>query len=115
MTSLRTVVDEVAALVAAMGIRTVTSPNDMNPPCALVGAPYNVEAAYALGAEEALAMVVPVELITRGLTDRDLTWLYDTIPAVMVALSAATCEPTAYRMSDGRELPAYTITTEVST
>ena len=114
MTSLRTVVDEVAALLAPLGIRVVTSPNDMNPPCALVGAPYNVAAAYAMGPAESLTMTVPVELIARGLTDRDLTWLWDTVPAVMTAVSSDSCEPTAYRMSDGRELPAYTITTEVS-
>jgi len=115
VTSLRTVVDEVAALVAATGVRTITSPNDMNPPCALIGAPYDVAAAYALGDPDSLTMTVPVELITRGLTDRDLTWLWDNVPAVMAAVSSASCEPTAYRMSDGRELPAYTITTEVST
>ena len=115
MSNLRTLVDEVAALVGAVVPRTVTSPQNINPPCALVGAPYDITAQYALGTEVALSCTVPVVLMARGLGDDDLTWLYQILPSVMAAMSATTANPTPYQMSDGRELPAFTIDTEMST
>ena len=75
----------------------------------LIGSPrFNLQ--NAIGA--ALRAEIPVEVIARGLTWRDLEWLYDTAPLVADALSAVGGEPTVFRMSDGRELPGYTIMLE---
>ena len=110
MTILATL-EEVRDAVAALGIRASLSPNDMNPPCALIGAPSPVDATFALNAGS-VSLTIPVELIGRGLTVADLEWLYEQLPAVMVAVSATQANATVYRLSDGRELPAYTITLE---
>lgn len=97
------------ALVEALGLRCITSPNDMNPPCVLIGAPrFYMQNAVGAGYRQE----IPIEIIARGLTWRDLDWLYAAAPAVADAVGAVSGTPTVYRMSDGRELPAYTIIME---
>lgn len=115
--SILELVDEVAALLEAAlpGARVVTSPMEMNPPCILVGAPSPIQAVYALGSEPTVSAEIPVEVIGRGLTRRDLDWVWETVPVAMAAISAPEASATVYRMSDGRELPAYTLITEGST
>ena len=106
---IKSLVLEAQAIVEALGLRAVISPNDINPPCVLIGSPrFNLQNAVGAG----LRAEIPVEVIARGLTWRDLEWLYDTAPLVADALSAVGGEPTVFRMSDGRELPGYTIMLE---
>lgn len=109
MSDIKALVLEAQAIVEALGIRAAISPNDINPPCVLIGSPrFAMQNAIGAG----FKATIPVEVIARSLTWRDLEWLYDTAPVVADALNGAEGNPTVYRMSDGRELPGYTIIIE---
>jgi hypothetical protein len=107
--SIKSLILEAQTIVEALGLRAVISPNDLNPPCVLIGSPrFTMQNAISGG----FVAEIPVEVIARSLTWRDLEWLYDTAPVVADALSGREGNPTVYRLSDGRELPAYTILIE---
>ena len=104
---------EIQGAVKALGVRCIISPNDLNPPCVLIGVPGTVNTGTLDGAS--LLATVPVQVIGRGLTLKDMQWVTDTMDALMAALPFTTASPVVYRQSDGRELPAYTLTLEGTT
>ena len=108
--TIKSLILEAQAIVEALGVRAVISPNDLAPPCVLIGSPrFTMQNAIGVGG---FVAEIPVEVVARSLTWRDLEWLYDTAPTVAEALAGREANPTVYRLSDGRELPAYTIIIE---
>jgi hypothetical protein len=104
---------DVQEAVAALGYRCIISPNDLNPPCVLVGVPTTVQSAHLAG--DSLQAQLPVQIIGRGLLIHDMQWITDTMDALMAALPFTSASPVVYRLTDGKELPAYTLTLEGTT
>jgi hypothetical protein len=104
---------EVQEAVKALGVRCIISPNDLNPPCVLVGAPTDLTTQAALGG--GMACRIPLEVIATGQAANQLEWLLDTVELIHSALPVTTAGTVIYRLSDGRELPSYTLTLEGNT
>ena len=112
--SLYALMEEAQAAVAALGIRCVLSPNQLNPPCVLIGAPNDITSAGALTGG-GLMCRIPLEVIATGQAENQLEWLLNTVELIHDALPVTAASQLVYRLSDGRELPTYTLTLEGNT
>ena len=108
MDPVNALVAEVVAAVQALGYRTVTSPNDINPPCVIVSPPSTGSLLNGGG----LRMTIPVTIIGASRSSRDQTTINEWLPPVMAALGATEFDGQIYYTESGQPLPAYTIQTE---